>query len=41
MKIIESGSTDLKDEKISGLYMGEPMSGKTHNLCTWPHPLVV
>jgi hypothetical protein len=34
VKIYESGAKELG--KISGLYQGDAMSGKTHMICTWP-----
>lgn len=41
MNVYPSGKESLAKGKLTGLYQGEAMSGKTHNLCTWPSPVIV
>lgn len=40
MNLYKSDPTATEPGRISGLYLGEAFSGKTHNACTWPNPLV-
>lgn len=40
MNLYKSNPTASEPGRISGLYLGEAFSGKTHNACTWPSPLV-
>ena len=39
MKIYTSGT--VENAKLSGLYQGNSMTGKTHMMCTWPKPVLV
>lgn len=40
MNVYKSDPSANTPGRISGLYLGEAFSGKTHNLCTWPNVLV-